>query len=536
MQRYRDTATAAQCGQAAPLVPATVTTGANTGLNYWPNVLYDGREGMLRDDELNRPLVPVLPGGVVGHAQFDPATCGVNGAVNINCPRLYWGGVMHYVELDVNNLRRWLEGTIGSSNAAACANGGSLGTGTCAMDTTGYVVYFSDRRGNHDLGGDNTLDNPVVTNVLVSPFGVEVTYPNDRETGELGFEDIINTTSTSAPNNTLDHSFTDAGGNVHFSEDLNWELPSVPAANAPGRGTLETYGGSPRLLPLTAAAGDFSPVNRQLWVNTAGYTPLGNPVATPTLYSLYANPIDRNVARVNRAFFFRRALKLYNGGLGNLPRNGSQGLTVSSENPVYVEGNYNACSNALPNQTNNFQPACTGGVGFGTNPGVDHYSAAVIADSVTLLSNAWNDIRSFNTPHDPTNEGAPFTTNYRRTGVTTWFRTAVISGKGYNFPRANTAPTAVDQADWGTDGGAHNFLRFLEGWNGTLNYRGSIVSLYINRQAVGTYKCCSIVYGAPTRGYNFDTDFLQPMLLPPRTPMFRDINTLTFRQVLRPTQ
>jgi hypothetical protein len=536
VQRYRDTATAAQCGQAAPLVPAAVTTGANTGLNYWPNVLYDGREGMLRDDENNRPLVPVLPGGAgtpVGHTQFDVATCG---AGPVNCPRLFWGGVMHYVEVDVNNLRRWLEGTIGVTNAPACANGGSLGTLTCAMDTTGYVLYFSDRRGNHNLGGDNALDNPVVTTLAVAPFGVEVTYPNDVETGELGFEDIINTASTSVPNNALDHTFTDAGGNVHFSEDLNWELPSVPAINAPGRGTLETYGGRPRLLPLTAAAGDNLPINRQLWVTNAGYTPLGSPVATPTLYSLYANPIDRNVARVNRAFFFRRALKLVNGGLGNLPRNGSQGLTVSSENPVYVEGNYNACTNALPNQGNNFQPACAGGVGFGTNPGVDHFSAAVIADAVTFLSNAWNDIRSFNTPHDPTNEGAPFTTNNRRTGVTTWFRTAVISGKGYNFPRASTAPTAVDQADWGTDGGAHNFLRFLEGWNGTLNYRGSIVSLYINRQSVGTYKCCSIVYGAPTRGYNFDTDFLQPTLLPPRTPMFRDINTLTFRQVLRPTQ
>ena len=161
---------------------------------------------------------------------------------------------MHYVELDVNNLRRWLEGTIGSSNAAACANGGSLGTGTCAMDTTGYVVYFSDRRGNHDLGGDNALDNPVVTNVLVSPFGVEVTYPNDRETGELGFEDIINTTSTSAPNNTLDHSFTDAGGNIHISEDLELGAASVPAANAPGRGTLETYGGTSAAAALTAAA------------------------------------------------------------------------------------------------------------------------------------------------------------------------------------------------------------------------------------------------------------------------------------------
>ena len=34
----------------------------------------------------------------------------------------------------------------------------------------------------------------------------------------------------------------------------------------------------------------------------------------------------------------------------------------------------------------------------------------------------------------------------------------------------------------------------------------------------------------------FDSDFLTPSLLPPGTPMFRDVNTLTFRQLLRPTQ
>ena len=70
----------------------------------------------------------------------------------------------------------------------------------------------------------------------------------------------------------------------------------------------------------------------------------------------------------------------------------------------------------------------------------------------------------------------------------------------------------------------------------TLNYRGSIISFYTSRQAVGIYKCCNIVYTPPARGYNFDAEFLTPKLLPPRTPMFRDLNTLTFRQVLRPTQ
>jgi hypothetical protein len=38
------------------------------------------------------------------------------------------------------------------------------------------------------------------------------------------------------------------------------------------------------------------------------------------------------------------------------------------------------------------------------------------------------------------------------------------------------------------------------------------------------------------RTFVFDNDFLLPALLPPGTPMFRDVNTLTFRQLLRPNQ
>jgi hypothetical protein len=58
--------------------------------------------------------------------------------------------------------------------------------------------------------------------------------------------------------------------------------------------------------------------------------------------------------------------------------------------------------------------------------------------------------------------------------------------------------------------------------------------MFTSRQAVGTYKCCADVYSPPTRAYNFDTDFLTPALLPPRTPMFRDVNTTGFAQILRP--
>ena len=61
-----------------------------------------------------------------------------------------------------------------------------------------------------------------------------------------------------------------------------------------------------------------------------------------------------------------------------------------------------------------------------------------------------------------------------------------------------------------------------------------MASFFYNRQAVGTYKCCNTVYGAPTRNYAFDTDFLNPALLPPNTPVFRDINAVGFSQELRP--
>ena len=61
-----------------------------------------------------------------------------------------------------------------------------------------------------------------------------------------------------------------------------------------------------------------------------------------------------------------------------------------------------------------------------------------------------------------------------------------------------------------------------------------MATLYYNRQAVGTYKCCTTVYGAPIRSFVFDADFPQPALLPPLTPMFRDLNVIGFSQELRP--
>src|SRR5690606_26330664 len=132
---------------------------------------------------------------------------------------------------------------------------------------------------------------------------------------------------------------------------------------------------------------------------------------TPNLWSQITNngtAVAATVARANRAIFFRRALKLVNGARTQLPAVGTQGLTVASENPVYIRGNYNACT------PGNSPGNCTepGGLGPFGPVGNGHVSSAVIADAVTLLSSNWNDIRSFQSPHAP--GGRP--------GTTTWYR------------------------------------------------------------------------------------------------------------------
>ena len=80
-------------------------------------------------------------------------------------------------------------------------------------------------------------------------------------------------------------------------------------------------------------------------------------------------------------------------------------------------------------------------------------------------------------------------------------------------------------------------MRMLEDWGDTTtHYRGSMVSLYTARQFIGIFKNNSNVYLQGERDFSFDLDFLNPFLLPPGTPMFRDVNTLRFRQILRPNQ
>jgi len=387
-----------------------------TGLNYnfYPINFFDAREGFPRD-----PSASPLAG--------------------TNC---YLNGIMNAVELDTGNLAQWLAGN-------APFNTGS-GKNVNPGPQNGYLVYFSDRRGQ--------MPNPNATPVA------------NVTNGESGLEDVINSGSgTGTPDGKLENQTPGYNDNNGFSPedvDEDGKLDNWGAVNVGDGFGINTN---------TATPNDFVSVDcfnggRQNWVSGA-----------------------------------RHVLRLVDGALGNLPM---PGFTVASENPVYIMGDYNS---------NNADT-------IWNNPPVDttkNAAAAVIADAVTLLSDGWTDL---NAMANTNNLGG-------RAAASTSYRVAIAAGKNMNFPYLTSFPSV----DFGTDGGVHNFLRYIENWGGaTLQYRGSLVSLFYAEYATGVFKCCQQVYSPPSRQYFFDKDFLTPTNLPPGTPMLQDIDTLSYWQNFTP--
>ena len=232
-----------------------------------------------------------------------------------------------------------------------------------------------------------------------------------------------------------------------------------------------------------------------------------NPAVSPN--NPYVAVSCLNIGRQNKVTGARHVVRLVDGGLNNLPTktDGTGGFSVASENPLYVLGNYN---------TNAGDPY------WGNQNAADipHAAAALIADAVTLLSNGWSDL----------NDMANTTQTTNRNATTTYYRAAIASGKNMDFPQ----PAGTGN-DFGTDGGVHNFLRYVEDWGGaSLSYRGSLISLYFAQYATGIFKCCNLVYSPPGRQYFFDSEFLIPTNLPPGTPELQDINNLTYWQSFSP--
>jgi hypothetical protein len=180
----------------------------------------------------------------------------------------------------------------------------------------------------------------------------------------------------------------------------------------------------------------------------------------------------------------RRGIRIKNGS--KIP---SSGLSVVSNNPVYIQGDFNTggTGSAVPSN----DPANHNADGTYVDPanppasqvaGYTRAPCSILADAVNLLSNSWNDANAGTVP------AASHTT----------FNTAIISG---------IVPTSPVGGDGAYSGGAENFPRFLENWtNQTLSYYGSMVELYKSQQSTGEWGKAN-VYVPPTREWYFDSNF-----------------------------
>lgn len=224
----------------------------------------------------------------------------------------------------------------------------------------------------------------------------------------------------------------------------------------------------------------------------------------------YNNLVPPDVAATIDWYYYRRGVRLINGS--RLPEALTTGLTLASENGIYVKGNYNATgvlNGAGLSQPSDYIPYNVAG----------QSPASVVGDSVTILSNAWTDGRSFRYPFSLANRVASETT----------VRMGIISGDGLGSLEALPNQGGGDR---NMTGGVHNFKRFLENWGGTrLNYCGSLINLYNSRNNNGAFKCCVKVYSPPTRNWIFDTSFLDPARLPPGTPSFQFVQITGFQRI-----
>ena len=167
------------------------------------------------------------------------------------------------------------------------------------------------------------------------------------------------------------------------------------------------------------------------------------------------------------------ALRVINGS--TLPNNG---ITVSTENPLFVKGDYNTVSKK---------------------------PAGLVSDAVDVLSNAWLD----------SNDASSSSSLASRVASNTTVNAAIISG--------NTESTPGHY-----NGGIENIMRLLENWSGkTYTYSGSIVILYDSEKGNKQWGN-SNVYSPPARNWSYDAALTNAVV--PGFPSVYNVYRLNYEQ------
>ena len=458
----------------------------NATLGYLTQIVDDTAAGF-------QPIRSDIPGGTtIG------ASC-INNPQQVLCQLLTdWGTTAWtnnkdwnaIVPLNVYNVR---EGRINSSLAA----------NTVYERGVMNIVELNMRNLARWLDGvyDNNLlaGTPAVSGNVAAPDGYTL-YISDRRGDEI-HSYISSGVTLSATNGMVDNEdiygpngLLDAGEDVQATgtlvKDTN-ELPDPGALPAPSPG----YG---------------TDINKRA-LAVSGWT------------NLDSGGINHKM--------FRNAVRLFNGenlqvtgGSGKLSQ--TKGITIASENMVYIWGNYNTTgiNAAPPDGTSSLNDSTKTYYYLG-----NQVPTSIVCDAFFPLSKTFFDSSMSLYPDDLSKRPAD---NAPTVSQETSVRAAIIAGN--NLSALTGSPDAGNSSadESRLNGGMHNFPRFLENWTARWNFVGSMIPLYHSVQALGQYNANSTIYGAPTRNWAFDITFTDPTRLPPGTPLFQHIEPSGFRQIL----
>jgi len=234
---------------------------------------------------------------------------------------------------------------------------------------------------------------------------------------------------------------------------------------------LDLTAGGTYTNPITVTSSDFTDKRESKTMSTVEVdiaVLASNPVAMAALNDPPTG-CDSGILYVSSDNITNPAVRLVNGS--TLP---SGGLSVATDNPLYIKGDYNT-ANA---------------------------PAAVFSDALTVLSNNWSDSNSASSIGS-------------RTASATTVNAAVVTG--------NVATSGSNYS-----GGVENLIRFLENWSGqTFTYGGSLACLWQSQQATARWPGTGSIYNAPNRNWSYNINLSN---LPPGTPRVRNLQRITWRQ------
>ncbi len=529
-------------------------------------------------------------------------------------------GLMNLVELNVGNLKRLFRGDFDTFLAAVEAetsgltgNNGGFTTGRprqlnnagkIDVSDNGFIVYFSDRRGDsnndgiydfNDVYGENGILNALDDSCEAASGTV-----NDPQQGGIPVTyDRVANGPGPKPGDGLLRRDVECETQPNFTPALSSPVRSgeAPHGSVPVNDGYEYFGGSANPNDFTAGDGHgvigravrYTYTPRPDGTRTIASTFDGNvyppgvfpPSLTPTSTGMRTWRIVDS-AKTGRVRAFRRALRIVNAM--DIPRlfvnrpngRGFTGLTVATENPIYLHGNINAIGvteniqrssvslrSRIPRggptpsenyaQTGNrfnVTPPPDDWCGNGDHPDdpLLHGPMGIYADAISIHSNGWSDARMFISGFSfyDRPQGVLDRIAVRTTIKAAWLTGAPRTGAGNNNLTGQVQTSNADAPDPegsmnfdnNTDGGLHNFPRFAEDFGGAshsrnFNYNGSFIFQFFSHQGNGPFLIGEDGnYNPPNpRNWNFDTGFLRPTGVPPGTPFFSFYKYTSYRQV-----